>query len=56
MVSNSEGEEQKWIPLPVIVTHPGTEKFYTLAVSVKSLPSENGLTEGMLLRSILGMK
>jgi hypothetical protein len=56
MVSNSEGEVQTWTPLPVFVTYPGTEKFFILAVSVKSLPSENGLTEGMLLRSILGMK
>lgn len=39
-----------------IVTHPGNEKFFILAVRVKSLPNENGLTEGIILRSILGTK
>ena len=38
---------------PGFIAHHGTEKLILLAVMVKSLPNENGLTEGIFLRSIL---
>ena len=41
---------------PGFVAHPGNEDFLGTAVKIVSLPSKNGLTEGMLLRSILLMK
>ncbi len=37
--------------LPGFVTQPSTD-FYIPVVRVKSLPNENGLTEGIFLRSI----
>jgi hypothetical protein len=41
---------------PGFINHPGTEKLVLLALKIKSLPNENGMTGGMLLRSFLGMK
>jgi hypothetical protein len=41
---------------PGFINQPGTKDFFVPAVKIKSLPNENGLTEEMLLRSILGTK